>query len=200
MQADYSVEVGADFPYLEFPWDSGDGRARYFDLVSQPELLLNVTEAHRYPELGEFLAAINGANSVLASAKCDAWRSTEITEDEQIFGAAEKFGSYVDLIFRNPAARMSLEPHERLAKDICQLLGRAPEISAAAEFIIRRCYYRRDPARPEEHDEGFSVTFYLFGYGEDEYDSRQRWVIALKVVENALLQLAAAARRAASEP
>lgn len=205
MQADFAVEIGADFPCLEFPWDD-EGGQRYYDLLTKPELLLELEEAHRYAELGEFLAAINGAHSAWLSVKCDAWRSAEIAEEEEIFGAAEKFGSYVDLIFRADAPRTSLPAHERLARDIVNLLKRAPEISAAAEFVVRRCYYRVDPGNAEEHNEGFSVTFYLFGYGEDEADARKRWAIALKLVGNALLQLSARMRaggfpaHAANEP
>ncbi len=50
------------------------------------------------PELGEFLAAVNSPASILETAKCDAWSSTEINPEEEIFGAACKFGSYVDLV------------------------------------------------------------------------------------------------------
>lgn len=190
MQADFSVEIGADFPCLEFPWED-DGGARFYDLVAQPELLLYVEEAHRYQEMGEFLAALNSAYSAFQTVKCDAWRSAEIKEEEEVFGAAEKFCSYIDLVFREEGARGSLPAHEQFARTIVKLLQRAPEISAAAEFVVRRCYYRVDPQRSEEHGAGFSVTFYLFGYGEDEPDARRRWMIALKVVENALLQLSA---------
>jgi hypothetical protein len=36
---------------------------------------------------------------------------------------------------------------------------------------------------------GFYITFYLFGYGDDEAQARKRWAIGLKVVENIILQL-----------
>lgn len=190
MHADYSVEIGADLPALEFPWEGGG--KRFFDLVAQPERLLEVDEAHRYRELGEFLAAINSARSAWQTVKCDAWSSTEITEEEEIFGAAEKFGSYIDLVFRDEPARYDFARHDRFVQDIAKLLKRAPDISAGAEFVVRRCYYRRAPAHGGDLRDGFSVTFYLYGYGEDAADARRRWMIALKVVENALLQLSVA--------
>jgi hypothetical protein len=60
-----------------------------------------------------------------------------------------------------------------------------PEIPAAAELIIRRCFYHgEDSIRT-----GFYVTLYLFGYGDDEPQAEQRWAIALKLVENALRQV-----------
>jgi len=41
--------------------------------------------------------------------------------------------------------------------------------------------------------EGFYITFYLFGYDDDEAQARQRWAIALKLVENAIRQTSAEA-------
>jgi hypothetical protein len=39
--------------------------------------------------------------------------------------------------------------------------------------------------------DGFYITFYLFGYGDDEAEARQRWGIGLNLVENAIRQVAA---------
>ena len=35
---------------------------------------------------------------------------------------------------------------------------------------------------------GALITLYLFGYGDDEAQARQRWAIALKLAENAIRQ------------
>jgi len=70
-------------------------------------------------------------------------------------------------------------------KRLTGLLKKAPEIPASAEFLIRRCYYHEgDSIR-----EGFYMTFYMFGYGEDESQARQRWAIGLKLVGNAIQQM-----------
>ena len=124
------------------------------------------------------------------TAKCDAWLTDELTEEEEIFGATWKFGSYVDLLFADET-RYDFPKHETFAATASKLLGRAPEISAAAEFVVRRCYFHV----AEDAREGFYFTFYLYGYGDDEDQARQRWAIALKVVQNALIQLSAAHRR-----
>jgi hypothetical protein len=182
VQADFAVELGADDETLDFPWASADG-PRYHDLKRQPELLLEIEEARRFPELGEFLAAINSANSLFETAKCDAWSSTDINPEEEIFVATYKFGSYIDLIFSDEASRASFPEHEQRAKQLTALLKRVPEIPSAAEFLIRRCYY--------ESREGFYITFYVFGYGDDEEDARKRWVIGLKLTQNAIRQLSA---------
>lgn len=199
MQAEVSVELGAQDDCLEIPWASAEGEVRYYDLRRRPELLLNVAEAHNNPELGEFLASINSDHSILETAKCDTWLSDKMTEEESIYGASWKFGSYIDLIFNDLGPRMSLERHEEFADSTSRLLRRVPEIPAAAELVVRRCYYH-DAEAPNAgaSETGYCVTFYLHGYGDDEAEARQRWAIALKVVENALLQLSAAQRRAAA--
>lgn len=196
MQAGFCLELGKDDDALELPWTSPDGVFRYYDLKRRPELLLEVRETHDNRELAEFLATTNSAVSVLETAKCDTWLSDELTEAEQSYGAPWKFGSYIDLIFALAERRFSLAAHEEFAARAAALLQRAPEISAAAEFIVRRCYYHRDAG--DDSDAGFCITFYLNGYGDDEDDARRRWDIALKLVENALVQLSAQERRAAS--
>ena len=138
-----------------------------------------------------FWRAINSPGGFLETAKCDAWSSTEIDPEEEIFGAACKFGSYVDLLFSDSESRFAFDEHEKLAKQVTQLLKRVPEIPAAAELIIRRCFYHLGDAVRD----GFYITLYLFGYGDDDPQARQRWAIALKLVENALRQVAAQIKR-----
>lgn len=182
------MELGAGDETLELPW-AAEGGPRYYDLKRQPELLLNVEEARRIPELGEFLAAVNSPASILETAKCDTWFTTEMNLEDETFGAAFKFGSYVDLLFAHESVRFSFPAHEQWAKRITELLKRVPEIPAAAEFLIRRCFYHED----NQTCDGFYITFYLLGYGDDEPQARQRWGIALKLVENAIRQMSAAA-------
>ncbi len=191
MQADFSVELGAQDETLAVPWSSPDGRMRYYDLKRQPDLLLYIEEAARYRELGEFLATVNSAMSRLQSAKCDAWFTTELNEEEQVYGTACKFVSYVDLFFADAESRFSFPTNEDFVKRLSKLLGRAPEISAAAEFVLRRGYFGEGDTAPEPQS-GYYVTFYLSGYGDDEADARRRWGIGMKLVENAILQLSAA--------
>jgi hypothetical protein len=191
VQADFAVELGADDDTLELPWAAEGGSPRYYDLKHHPELLSNLEEAAALPELGEFLSKVNALHSPLETAKCDTWPSTDINPEEEIFEAAHKFGSYVDLLFSDEAKRFSFPEHEYLAKRLTSLLQRAPEIAAAAEFLIRRCYYheQEEMLGQEEIRDGFYITFYLFGFGDDEIQSRQRWVIGLKLVQNAIRQL-----------
>lgn len=189
MQADFAVELGPDDATLEFPWQDPDGRHRYFDLKRNPELLRDLPEANSYPELRDFLASVNCAACMLQTAKCDAWCTSEMNQEEEIFNAACKFGSYVDFLYADTVLRSFFAAHEKLARELVQLLTKAPEIPASAEFLIRRCYFHQ-PSSNEICD-GFYITFYLFGYAENETRARAQWAIALKLVENAIRQVSA---------
>jgi hypothetical protein len=191
VQADFAVELGAEDETLEIPWAAEEGGPRYYDLKRHPELLFCIEEAAQAPELGEFLSKANSPQSPLETAKCDAWGGTEISPEEEIFEATHKFGSYVDLFFSDVPRRFSFPHHDHLAKSLVQLLQRAPEIAAAAEFLIRRCYFHEQEEMPGEEKirDGFYITFYLFGYGKDEVRSRQNWAIGLNLIGNAIRQV-----------
>jgi len=195
MLADFSIELGRDDHALEIPWSSPDGTQRYFNLKRQPELLLHVVEAADNRDLADFLVALNTPHSVIETAKCDTWLSDQIHPEEEIFGAPWKFGAYVDIIFTAPERRASFELHEELARDVSGLLQRAPDFAAAADLVVRRCY-SHPSTDPERSDDGFCITIYVHGFGDEGSGARKNWAIGLKVVQNALIQaLAQQARR-----
>lgn len=192
MYTDVSLELGREDHALELPWTSPDGRQRYLNLKSQPELLLEVTEAAYNRDLADFLVAMNAPHSAVETAKCDTWLSDDIPPEEEIFGAPWKFGSYVDLVFTAEASRASLPLHEKFANEVAGLLGKAPDFPASAEFIVRRCYFHSsstmDASAALDSTDGYCVTVYVSGFGDDESGATKNWVIGLKVVQNALIQ------------
>ncbi|MFB3815644.1 MAG: hypothetical protein ACE14L_16190 [Terriglobales bacterium] len=195
MDAEFSVELGppSEDATLEFPWTSGvSGGPRYLDLKQHPELLAQVEEAVRYPELTAFLKAANSRRSLFETAKCDAWYDEEVDEADAIYDGDGRFGCYVDLAFDRAAAdsRFSFFRHEDVGRALVTLLKKAPDIPASVEVIVRRCFYR-DAA---ETREGFYFTLYVFGYGQDEAEARRRWRVALDLAGNAILQLSLSER------
>lgn len=158
MQADFSVELGGDAPALEIPWRSDDPHVRYYDLKNHPELICQIHEAVVYPELGSFLSRINAAGFPMATAKCDAWASNELDPEEEIFGE-RKFVSYIDLVFIDERDRCLFEKHEAFAKELCRLLGYAPQIAATVELVIRHCYYHQENIVPaNEAEQGGTLS------------------------------------------
>ena len=187
MDADWSVELGADDPALEFPWSSPDGSRGYVDLLAHPQELAKIPEATHYPELAEFLLALNAPSSPWLTAKCDVWFDEELGEAEDIYDARLKMCSYVDLIFRDEAVRFSFEQHEQWVKSVARQLSDQDDQPIACEFIVRRCWYRTNSPADDEPTPGFYVTLYVFGYGNDEAQARTRWAEGLQRVTSVLI-------------
>ena len=177
MQADFSIECGPDDERLEIPWASEDGLLAYCDLKRNPDLIQQLVEVRQYPELEEFLRAANSAASVFQTAKCDAWFTTEIAPEEEIFEKSGKFGSYVDVVFESSDARVSFAAHELEVKSLVGLLRGEPEMPASVEFLVRRCFFH-----DRDEQDGFYITCYVFGYGNDETEARRNWGFALRQV------------------
>jgi hypothetical protein len=188
MDADFSIELGREDPVLDFPWKDPAGKLAYVDLKRHPELMTQIQEAEEFSELAEFLRALNSPRSMVETAKCEAWATTELTREEEIDDASHKFASYVDLVFSDIDARLSLSHHQQLVKQLVELLRRAPETPSSAEACVRRCYFGEGGAVQE----GFYVTLYVSGYGNDEADALQNWGVGLKLVGNAVVQLSRA--------
>jgi hypothetical protein len=219
MYVDWSVELGADDPVLDLPWSGEvssagyDSTLRYYDLKADPGLIDHLPEAQSSSELRKFLLRVNAAGFPLQSAKCDHWFTEEISEEEEIFGAPCKYGSYVDLLFTSAEKQLSFADHEEFAAKLCALLKGAPEIKASAEVMVRRCFYtvgaasanvakdvqedfQKDAAGDtagnagsrEEPSSGYYFTVYVSGFGETEAQSRKQWSIALTLVQHALVQ------------
>ena len=185
MDADFSIELGREDPVLDFPWKDPAGKLAYVDVKRHPELMARIEEAEQFPELEEFLRALNSARSMMETAKCDAWETSELSAEEEVYDASHKFASYVDLVFSETDTRLSLSRHQQLVNKLVELLRRVPEIPAAAELCVRCCYFSEASAVQD----GFYFTLYLSGYGNDEARALQNWGVGLKLVGNAVIQL-----------
>ena len=193
MLAEWSVELGPGGPKLEIPWRSDDGSLRFLDLKRQPELLLEIPEACNYKEVASLLDWANSSDSQIETAKCDVWTTAEMDADDEVFGEKVKFSSYVDLLFASPV-RESFPQYERLVQALTRMLRQAPDLSSAAQFIVRRCLDHRESSKVSER---LYITFYLHGYGADVQEARQRWGIALTLVQNAMKQYFRSSQRIA---
>jgi len=212
MYADWSVELGADDPVLDFPWTAeaasdvsplagsdvlnnvaNAATLRFYDLKSDPALIDQIPEAQSSGELRNFLLRVNAAGFPLQTAKCDHWFTHEISDEEEFFGVPCKYGSYVDLLFTNPGLQLSFPSHEEFAETLCNLLKLAPDMKASAEVMVRRCFYatHADAVSNQDADSpasGYYFTVYVSGFGETEASGRQQWGIALALAQHALVQ------------
>jgi hypothetical protein len=187
MDADFSIELGREDPVLDFPWTDPAGKVAYVDVKRRPELMASIEEAEEFPELGEFLRVMNSARSMVETAKCDAWATTDLNAEEDVYDASHKFASYVDAVLSEIDARQSFSHHEQFARKLVELLRRVPDTPSAAEVCVRRCYFGEDSGVRE----GFYCTLNVSGYGNDEASARQNWEVGLKLMGNAVMQLSA---------
>jgi hypothetical protein len=198
MDADFSIELGSDDPVLDFPWKDVAGKLSYIDIKGHPELIEQLAEVRKFPELKSFLSLVNSSRSALETAKCDAWTTQQLNAEEEIYEASCKFACYVDIVFSDAVVtasarpdqlqrRLSFPDHEQFAKKLVELLRRAPDIPSAAEACVRRCFFDDSG----EVREGFYFTLYVSGYGCDEMVARKNWEVGLRLLGNALLQLSA---------
>jgi hypothetical protein len=202
MDADWSVELGSEDPVLDFPWTDESGSLAYVDLKHDPERVQQIAETRDYPELAAFLLKVNGAESPWITAKCDVWFEEMLSPAEEVYGGRLKLCSYVDLLFVDESARSSFQRHEDVVKTLSRMLSEEDDTAAVAEFIVRRCWFRADtPAEASgqrgadsaaaEVQEGFCITFYLSGYGEDKAEARSHWAAGIEVAKSVLARVPA---------
>lgn len=183
MDADWSVELGADDPVLEFPWSSADGALRYLDLRQRPEALMEIPEARTDPVIAMLLREVNGQYSPWQTVKCNVWIDHELSEAEAIYGGRSKLSCYVDLIARDQVTRFSFDRHEAWVRAAARAANSDDNTSCTAEFIVRRCWYHPEGATdPDRMTAGFYVTLYVFGYGQSDAEARLRWTEGVRHV------------------
>ena len=182
MDADFSIELGREDPVLDFPWSDPAGKLAYVDLKRHPELIAAIEEAESFPELKAFLLAANSTRSRFETAKCDAWATTDLNAEEDVYSASHKYACYVDVVFSSADSRLSFAAHERAARTLVESLRRTPDIPAAAEVCVRRCYFNGD-ADPQA---GFYFTLYVSGYGNEPIVARRNCGAGLRFLSNAL--------------
>jgi len=197
MDADFSIELGKEDPVLDFPWTDPSRKLAYVDVKRHPELMAQIDEANKFPELKKFISLLNSPRSIVETAKCDVWATQDLSPEEEVYEATHKFASYVDAVFAEnggdlsagtrSSIRQSLPAHEQLARELVELLRRAPVTLSSVEVCVRRCYFDRAGSIQE----GFYCTIYVSGYGSDAPSAHQNWGVALKLLANAVKQLSA---------
>jgi len=203
MDADYSLELGPLAPALEIPWHDPEARLQYVELRGDPDsadrdalridaLRINIAripEARQFPALGRFLIAVNSPPSHWQSAKCDVWPD-DTDAAENLYDRGFEQSSYVDLVLAGQAAawRPSLEVHQRLARELAQLLETNATLEATADIVVRRCYFH-PRGKAADSDAGYCLTLFLSAYGSSPAEADACWERAIDFVTECVLKL-----------
>lgn len=181
MQADWSVEIGADLPSIIVPWRDPDSGSGFIDLRGHPEAVDELSEAREYPALGLALSLLNAPDSQTFTSKCDAWRVAEDELSSLDIDDAEPetefaIAAYVDVVLREAVDFASFQLHENWLRRLTHELRALPAMSALVDLTLRWAQV--------EDNEGFGVTIHVTGYGRDEATALEAWYAALaEVVE-----------------
>ncbi len=180
MRIEILQELDADDARLEIPWASPHPKLRYWDLKCFPHQIARLPECRKFPPLILLLRKINAPGSNLRSAKCDAWSTTELAEDERLdFKLPFKTASYVDVVFDRGGRPPRLKAHLQFAR-VVQAKLRTFRVQGQMEIVIRRCLFH-----PEELW-GYALTFFVHAYGSTPGEAKKEWTRALKALAEAL--------------
>jgi hypothetical protein len=172
MEADWAAEVGADLPVIDADW------AGCMDLLANPEQVGRIEEAAQHPALREALLRLNAPESPVRTSKCDVWALDAAEVDPPEFGCVLNttfvgLACYVDLVARDAELFGSFERHESWAVASVRRMRLAESGSGRVDLVIRAAHAAgRD---------GFGLTLYAAGCGEDARVAQAAWSAILQV-------------------
>ena len=180
MRVEIVRELDPDDDKLEIPWaNPEDPELRYVDLKAHPQAIATLEECRRHSPLAAMLRAINTPRSVLRSAKCDVWTTSDLTDDERLdFDLPQKVGSYVDVVFDRPEFNSDPELQVELGEKLGSAL-RDARVQAQMEICLRRCLFH-----PEERW-GYYLTIFVHAYGQTQVEAEREWARAMTAVREA---------------
>ena len=197
MQADWTVECGADDPTVAVPWANQDGSLRYIDLHAAGANVNQIPEAARYPCLAAALRRWNQADAPVFTAKCDVWNyAADLFDAEDLPGSAYAQASYIDLLPRDEATFSSFAACQKLLRACTNAAQRIELADCRCEWILRLARIfpmtaTENAAPTDVYREGFATTLYVWGYGASPHAAETVWASALaSLIEPVILTMA----------
>jgi hypothetical protein len=183
MESDWSVECGAEDPWVVIPWTGAtenDPSLRFIDLRTEPQRICEIPEAAHHAALAEALTAWNTAS--LSTVKCDVWQYGQSLFDAlDLPGYAHAHASYVDLLSADTALYSSFVAMEDCLRRGSRLAESLQAQAARCEWILRRARID-DITDTQPARDGFACTLYLWGYGVTKPGAAQAWEDALRAL------------------
>jgi len=151
MEADWEFEVGGGAPVIEALWPG------FVDLRRCPERVVEIAEAVAFPPLAVMLAALNGPQSPLWTAKCDLWEP----QPDPLAGGETRasLACYVDLLPVEGAVFSSTRQAEAFCRAWVTRLGAVELPGCRMDLVIRQAI--------AGEAEGLGVTAYLSAEGTE---------------------------------
>ncbi|HEX5236131.1 MAG TPA: hypothetical protein VFW25_12465 [Silvibacterium sp.] len=182
MEADWSVEIGAELPCIDCKWDG------FVDLRSSHRTIDYVGEAAQHPALREALLALNKANSAVFTTKCDTWELDENDIDTSEFATTREaaragFASYIDILKGHPATLISFAFHEQWVRDLTADCRSVDLPHGRVDVVLRSATTNRIHA--------YGLTLYAAGCGANQAAAYRSWKAILAAAVAATIAAAA---------
>jgi hypothetical protein len=175
MEADWSVEIGADFPWIDATSPA------FLDLRISPHAIDTLPEPAQHSALRDALLALNAPASPLCTSKCDTWSLTgnEIDPDEFSASpqdAATGFASYIDILNRDPDRFSSFALAEQHVRELAACLRQVDLTCSRIDFVVRGATARYPGSATTD---GYGITLYVAACGTDQAAAYTVWQTAL---------------------
>jgi hypothetical protein len=150
----------------------------YLDLRANPQGIEQIAEARQYLPLRNFLASVNGAESIFATA--GAATKSDLPAAVSA-GAAYEFASQARIVFAAPSPNWERKNYVGLSAGLKELLERDMADTVRAVLRISACDFT------PENQRGFCLDIRLVAEGNSAEQAELRWGLALARVQQALL-------------
>jgi hypothetical protein len=173
MRVEIVEEAEGNAPALVFP--PGE---KYLDLRANPEEIEQIAEARQYLPLRNFLASVNGAESIFATVSAATKADLPAAVSA---GPAYEFASQARIVFAAPALNWDRKNYVGLSSGLKELLERDTADNVRAVLRISPCDFTAENRR------GFCLSIRLVAEGSSAQQAELRWGLGLARVQQALL-------------
>jgi hypothetical protein len=150
----------------------------YQDLRANPQEIEQIAEARQHLPLRNFLASVNSAESIFATASAATKSDLPAAVSA---GPAYEFASQARIVFAAPALNWERKNYVGLSSGLKELLERDTADAVRAVLRISPCDFTA------ENQRGFCLSIRLVAEGSSAQQAELRWGLALARVQQALL-------------
>lgn len=172
---------GPAVPYPTIVHEDGTQNYGYQRLKGDPEAIRRLPEAFGWPELQEFLAALNAAESPIESVGCE--RAYFPVENPAEDGPTVYLGSYIDVVFTNVALNDTPENSLLLASHLTRAAKDCECWWSTLEIELQR--FRALPGATAP----WGLMLRIMCHGRDKDEARKGWGETLRRLTQAVTKL-----------
>lgn len=150
----------------------------YADLRANPQAIEGIAVARQYLPLRNFLASVNSAESMFATA------GTTVKSDPPAAvsaGSAYEFASQTQIVFADPSLNWERKEYVALCAGLKELLERDSAEAVRAALRVSSCVFTGKNRR------GFCLSIRLVAEGSSAQRAELRWGFGLARIQQALL-------------